>query len=182
MVESASIRGVTRGLQAPRADVSGMGSGYTSFMKHERLLGIVSILVLLVSSSSLAAGGVDLRYPDGTPVPWEKWLAKTAPVAVVVWSSWQPRAAGVLEHRAALETACSSKGLRLVFVDVVEPLEDGRKALASSGVTWLHDRHGSLLKRCRVVTVPALVVLDRSGKVLARLEPTAEAVEAWSGP
>jgi len=144
--------------------------------------GVVLILVLAMAAVPLAAGGVDLRYPDGTPVPWEKWVAKTAPVAVVVWSSWQPRAAGVLKNHAALERACSAKGLRLVFVDVVETLEAGRKALAGSGVTWLHDRHGSLLKRCRVVKVPSLVVIDRSGEVVARLEPTAEAVGAWSGP
>jgi len=150
-------------------------------MRRVRITGIVLVLGLVVASGALAAGGVDLRYPDGTPVPWEKWVARTAPVAVVVWSSWQPRAPEVLERRHALEKACRAKGLRLVFVDVVEPLEAARKALAGTGVTWLHDRHGSLLKRCRVVTVPALVVIDRKGRVVARLEPTPEAVKAWGG-
>jgi len=160
----------------------GAWSGYTSFMRRDRVAGVLIVLALTVATGALAAGGVDLRYPDGTPVSWERWLAKTAPVAVVVWSSWQPRAPEVLKHRAALEKACKAKGLKLVFVDVVEPLEDARKALGGTGVTWLHDRHGSLLKRCRVVSVPALVVLDRSGRVVARLDPTPEAVEAWSGP
>ena len=143
------------------------------------MLGV--IVMLAVVGSVAAAGGVDLRYPDGTPVAWEKWVARTAPVAVVVWSSWQPRAPEVLAHRAELEKACAEKGLKLVFVDVVEPIEAARTALAGSGVTWLHDRHGSLLKRCRVVAVPSLVILDRKGQVVARLEPTAEAVRAWSG-
>lgn len=160
----------------------GAGVGYTAAMANPRRIGWFTAAALLVAAIGGAGGGPDLRYPDGTPVPWDRWLAETAPVAVVVWSSWQPRAPEVLENRAALKAACRAKGLNLVFIDVVEPLEDGRKAFAGTELTWLHDRHGSFLKRCRVVTVPALVILNRKGEVVARLEATAAAVEAWSAP
>jgi len=119
--------------------------------------------------------------PDATPVRWGSWVERHAPVALLVWASWLPRANAVLGRVPALRAACRKRGLDLVVVDVGEPLEDAAAALGSRGVPWLHDRHGSVLKHYRLVNVPRIVMLGPGDRVLGRLEPTAAAVAAWRG-
>jgi hypothetical protein len=44
-----------------------------------------------------------------------------------------------------------------VVLVVQETLDEGRAALGHREVGWLHDRHGALLKRYRVIEVPSLL-------------------------
>jgi hypothetical protein len=140
--------------------------------------------VLLILLASLYAIAADPRIVDGVsgaPIAWTDWVAKRGPVAVLVWASWAPRAGATMEKHAELAAACADGGLHLVVLDVQETLEDGRAALGPRDVGWLHDRHGALLKRHRVIEVPSLVLVAADGKVLARIDATPEAVRGWSG-
>ncbi len=142
----------------------------------------VSLLVIALGTFPVwaaAAEEIPLRNPAGQPVRWSEWLADHGPAAALVWASWVPGAATTLERLPALESACASSGLTLVVVDVQETLDAARVALERREVRWLHDRHGVLLKRLLVFEIPALVVVNREGEVVARLEADPEALTAW---
>lgn len=141
----------------------------------------VAFLLMGVAIGSAA----DPRLVDGVsgaPIAWTDWVAKRGPVAVLVWASWAPTAEATMDGHAGLAKACTDAGLHLVVLDVQESLEDGRAALGSREVGWLHDRHGALLKRYRVIEVPSLLLVDADGKPLAKLDATLEAVSGWSRP
>lgn len=154
--------------------------GYTSPMRR---VGVALALLLLIGLSTASAA--DPRLVDGVsgaPIAWTDWVAKRGPVAVLVWASWAPTAEATMDGHAGLATACAAAGLHLVVLDVQESLEDGRAALGGREVGWLHDRHGALLKRYRVIEVPSLLLVAADGEPLARLDATPEAVSGWSGP
>jgi len=87
-----------------------------------------------------------------------------------------------MDGHAGLSKACADAGLHLVVLDVQESLEDGRSALGGREVGWLHDRHGALLKKYRVIEVPSLLLVTAEGEQLAKLDATPEAVRVWSNP
>ena len=132
-----------------------------------------------------AASAADPRLVDGVsgaPIGWTDWVAKRGPVAVLVWASWAPTAEATMDGHAGLSKACAGAGLHLVVLDVQESLEDGRSALGGREVGWLHDRHGALLKKYRVIEVPSLLLVSADGEQLAKLDATPEAVRVWSNP
>ena len=132
-----------------------------------------------------AASAADPRLVDGVsgaPIGWTDWVAKRGPVAVLVWASWAPTAEATMDGHAGLAKACADAGLHLVVLDVQESLEDGRSALGGREVGWLHDRHGALLKKYRVIEVPSLLLVTADGEQLAKLDATPEAVRVWSNP
>jgi hypothetical protein len=81
-----------------------------------------------------------------------------------------------------IAAACASAKLHLVVLDVQESLADGRDALGPREVSWIHDRHGALLKQYRVIEVPSLVLVSKDNQPFARLEPTAAAVLERGSP
>jgi len=123
-----------------------------------------------------------LRDGDGAPVSWADWLADRTPAAVVVYASWAPRADAVLVDLADLDAAARARGLRLVLLAVQEPFEDSRVALASVNVEWVHDRHGVLLKRYRVLRVPSVFVVGADGELVARLDVDPEQLRSVERP
>ncbi|MFC2144098.1 TlpA family protein disulfide reductase [Acidobacteriota bacterium] len=143
---------------------------------------MASALLLLMGLSTASAA--DTRLVDGVsgaPIAWTDWVAKRGPVAVLVWASWAPTAEATMDGYADLAAACADAGLHLVVLDVQESLEDGRAALGGREVGWLHDRHGALLKKYRIIEVPSLLLVAADGGPLAKLETTPEAVRGWSG-
>jgi len=138
--------------------------------------------VLLLAASF--AGAADPPLVDGisgAPIGWTDWISKRGPVALLFWASWAPDAKNVIERHSEIATACQAANLKLVVVGVQESLEDGRASLSGEGLVWIHDRHGALLKQYRVIQVPSLVVVSANGEALARLAPTAEALQGWEG-
>jgi len=81
-----------------------------------------------------------------------------------------------MDEYEEIAEVCASLKLHLVVLDVHESLEDGRAALGPHGVSWIHDRHGALLKQYHVIKVPSLVLLSADNQPSVRLEPTAAAV------
>jgi hypothetical protein len=140
--------------------------GWTIFV-----LGIFAVVAPTAAADPPLVDGV-----SGAPVAWTGWVAKRGPVAVLVWASWAPRAEAVMDEYEEIAEACASLKLHLVVLDVHESLEDGRAALGPHGVSWIHDRHGALLKQYHVIKVPSLVLLSADNQPSARLEPTAAAV------
>jgi hypothetical protein len=87
-----------------------------------------------------------------------------------------------MDGYSGLAKACAEAGLHLVVLDVQESLEDGRAALAGREVGWLHDRHGALLKKYRVIEVPSLLLVAADGQQMAKLAASREAVSGWRSP
>ena len=141
--------------------------------------------MLLAFLGISVASAADPRLVDGVsgaPIGWTDWVGKRGPVAVLVWASWAPTAEVTIDEHPKFAKACADAGLHLVVLDVQESLEDGRAALNGRDVGWLHDRHGSLLKKYRVIKVPSLLLVGADGEELAKLDPRPEAVSSWSGP
>ena len=137
------------------------------------------VFVVLATLLATVAVGADPSLDDGVsgaPLVWSDWVAKRGPVAVLVWASWAPEARSVVDDFEAFTIASREAGLHLVLLDVQEPLEDGRSALAGSGIDWIHDRHGDLLKLYRVITVPSVIVVEADGSLRGRLDATPEAL------
>ena len=134
------------------------------------------VLVTLLATSAAAADPPLVDGVSGAPLVWSDWVAKRGPAAVLVWASWAPEAKSVAGDYQAFARASREAGLHLVLLDVQESLEDGRQALAGSGINWIHDRHGGLLKLYRVIKVPSVIVVAEDGSLLQRLDATPEAL------
>ncbi|HSN56888.1 MAG TPA: thioredoxin-like domain-containing protein [Candidatus Sulfomarinibacteraceae bacterium] len=140
--------------------------------------------LVLVAAAALALPAVAADPPlvygvSGAPVGWSDFLARRGPLVLLVWSSWAPESAEVLDRSEELSRAAGERGLQMVLLDVQEPLEDARRALNASRLEWLHDRHGALLKTYRVIAVPSVIIVSPQGEALARLDPSPEAVRDW---
>jgi hypothetical protein len=139
------------------------------------------LAVALLTPTAVAAADLHLSAADRTPVRWQEWLAERGTCAVLMWASWAP---GTEIDPAVVESytrAAESVGLTLVLVAVQESFEDAHRALSGTQMTWLHDRHGTILKEYRVIEIPYLIIVDGEGTLLARLEPTPEALTGWPG-
>ncbi len=144
------------------------------------------LLILVVMAGpwwipNASAAGPAVTTSGGSPVDWAGWVEEQGPVAVLLWASWAPGARDVIAGVGGLETAAATRNLGFVVVSVQEELDEARRGLEGTNVAWLHDRYGSLLKHHRVVTIPVVVIVARDGEVLARLDPTAEALRGWTG-
>jgi hypothetical protein len=67
----------------------------------------------------------------------------------------------------------------LVVVAVQEPLADAQNGLGSRRVSWMHDRHGALLKAYRIIRVPSLLIVDAKARDWDNLEISPEAIREW---
>jgi len=140
-------------------------------------------LIFLLAAGPVAA--VDPPLADGVsgaPIAWSDWVGKRGPVAVLVWASWAPGAGAVIDNWEQIVEECRESGLHPVILVVQESLAEGRAALGPREIPWIHDRHGALLKKYRVIKVPSILVVSAEGEALARLDPTAAAVAGWKGP
>jgi len=140
----------------------------------------VIAVILGIASVGLAADPTLVDGRTGQAVGWGEFLGENGPVALLLWASWAPKASQVIDRHAALAAAGREAGVDFFVMDVQESLADAKSALESKEVAWLHDRHGALLKQYRVIRLPSLVVVAADGEVLARLEPTADALRSWS--
>ncbi len=154
--------------------------GYTLPMRRRCLL--LSTLLLLAAGPAAAVDPPLVDGVSGAPIAWSNWVGNRGPVAVLVWASWAPGAGAVIEAWDEIAQASREAGLHPVVVDVQESLADGRAALGPRKVSWIHDRHGALLKQHRVIRVPSILVVSVEGEAIARLDPTAEAVAGWRRP
>jgi hypothetical protein len=132
--------------------------------------------IALAAAVSAGASDLALSAADGSSVRWSEWIAANGPAAVLVWASWAPAAPSAVDGLPGLAEAARSQGLKLVVVDVQEELEAARRGLERTGVPWLHDRHGAILKQYRLIQLPILLVVDQDGRELARLAPNAESL------
>jgi thiol-disulfide isomerase/thioredoxin len=128
----------------------------------------------LLAAGLAGAADLALTDPAGTAVDWSEWIRANGPAAVLVWASWAPGAEAAIDGLRDLAEAARGQGLKLVVVDVHEELEAARRGLDRTGVPWLHDRHGSILKEYRLIRLPILLAVDQNGRALATLEPSAD--------
>ncbi len=155
---------------------------YTPPMRIPRPLAVFC-LVLATSAMSFAqpAPPPMLGQPDGVNVGWSDWLGAHGSTAVVIWASWLPEEQRDIKGLADIRRAAADKGLDFVVIAIQEPISASRDALGSSGLPWLHDRHGAMLKHLLIYRVPALAIVRKDGTVLARLQLDPQVLAKWSG-
>jgi hypothetical protein len=160
------------------------GDGYTPDVQERtrfpKTVATAMLVALCVAAAPGPAAEVTVATPDGATVEWSAWIEEHGPAAVVLWASWAPGAKGTMLGLADLDGVAGSKGLDLVLVSVQEDAAKAGIKLADSKLVWLHDRWGALLKHYRIVTIPAMLIVDRDGTLLARLDATPEALREWT--
>ncbi len=120
-----------------------------------------------------------LTGPANETVRWDQWVSAHEGGVVVFWASWLPperRNPALLER---IRNEAADLKLAFIVVAVQEPIDDSRRALKPSGLPWLHDRHGALLKHLRVFRIPAITVVDGEGNVLATLPFVGGTLRDW---
>jgi hypothetical protein len=149
-----------------------------------RILAAIVVYLAAAAAPGWAQGPGDppLTSSTGEAVGWLQWLEGHGATTVLLWASWTPEGEAVLADSARMQSIAGGRGLGFVVVALQEPIETSRAALETRDLPWLHDRHGALLKTLRVYAIPTIVVVAADGTVLARLEPSARALEAWPGP
>jgi len=149
-------------------------------MSFPRLFAI-SVLLLAGwgTSSAQTVPPPSLSLPNGETIVWNDWLADHGSTAVVLWASWLPDDQKMVAGLGEIRRAAADTGLDFVVIALQEPIEASRKALNPTGLDWLHDRHGALLKHLLVYRIPALVVIQRDGTISARLKADPEALRQW---
>lgn len=147
------------------------------------MLSVVTLIVWVGPGGSrvTAAADTNVATADGDLVVWSEWAEANAPFVVVLWASWAPGASAAKDEFAGIAETARTRGMAAVVVSVQESIGEAKRGLAGVEVPWFHDRYGRLLKEYRVVSIPAMVVIDGGGRVVGRIEPTAEALRGWKG-
>lgn len=136
-------------------------------------------MAICASVSEISSAELTIADPDGNSIRWSSWLEDNGPAAVVLWASWVPDSETTVNEFKDIARVARSKELEIILVSVQESPEEARSSLETAGVPWLNDRYGGLLKRFRVVKIPSLVIVEKDGRVVARLDATANALRVW---
>jgi len=146
---------------------------------HYLVFALVAWVAICTSVSEISSAELTIADPDGNSIRWSSWLEDHGPAAVVLWASWVPDAEATVNELEGISRVARSKELEMILVSVQESPEEAGSSLETAGVPWLNDRYGGLLKRFRVVKIPTLVIVEKDGRVVARLDATANALRVW---
>lgn len=151
-------------------------------MRLTRFLVIVClVMTVMATSNAQETPPPSLSLPNGTSVSWEGWLAGHGSTAVAFWASWLPEDQRDLGLLKEIRRAANERNLNFVVIALQEPIEKSREALTGSGLQWLHDRHGAMLKYLLVYQIPSVVIIHEDGRIAASLSFDAGALTQWNG-
>jgi cytochrome c biogenesis protein CcmG, thiol:disulfide interchange protein DsbE len=93
------------------------------------------------------------------------------PVVVNFWASWCGPCADEAPYLEKFWQTNRAKGLEIIGVDANDYAGDARAFARKHGLTYaiIHDAHGSTLGHWGVGGLPATFVIDRRGRVVARI-------------
>lgn len=136
-----------------------------------------AVASLLVASA--LGSHADLATPGGTSFSLAELLTR-GPVVLVFWNSWLPHADEFVKLLPEVEAAAERSG----WPGAVIVFQDGRseplKKLPSgkSALPVVLDRRAELVRRFQVTRAPAVLLVERDGRVRARCGPDAAEVRA----
>lgn len=156
--------------------------GYTPAVDWKKICLVVPAAAwMLICGAPLDAFSAEITItdPEGSSVGWSSWIEDHGPAVVVLWASWVPDADATMKELDGISRVARFKELEMILVSVQESPDEARATLETAGVPWLNDRYGGLLKQFRVVKIPSLVIVEKDGRVVARLDATANALREW---
>ena len=135
--------------------------------------------VPLLLAAAVAGGGDDLRVAGGAAFSLPKLLSR-GPVVLVFWNSWLPGAEAFAKLLPGVEAAAERHGWPgAVIVFQEKRSEVGRDAPALKGALPLvFDRRGELVRRFQVTRAPAVLLVEKDGRVRARCGPDPAEVQS----
>ncbi|NCO69337.1 MAG: TlpA family protein disulfide reductase [Acidobacteria bacterium] len=132
-------------------------------------------LAMMALATGFSLGTGDLVSPTGQPVSLDDLLAR-GPAVVVFWNSWLPQSADFLRLLPEIEAAAQ----RAAMPGLIVLFQDGAGAaigsLSESRLRIAIDRRGTLLRRLQVTRAPAVLIVERDGRVRAMAGPRAAEV------
>jgi thiol-disulfide isomerase/thioredoxin len=133
----------------------------------------------LLLASAIVGGGDDLQIAGGTTFSLPNLLAR-GPVVLVFWNSWLPHAEEFAKLLPGVESAAERHGWPgAVIVFQERRSEVGRDFPALKGtLPFVFDRRGELVRRFQVTRAPAVLLVEKDGKVRARCGPDPAEVQA----
>lgn len=134
-------------------------------------LGVFRVVAKGAPAAPRAALDAPLQTPDGRPLSLEKFRGK--PTLVVLWAAWSERSKELFPELAGMRARLGG-GTRFHLLDV--RMDDGAEAapgMTGSQAPWQHaiakgQARVKLIAALDAQTLPAIVLLDADGKILAR--------------
>lgn len=133
---------------------------------------------LLLAAALLGARG-ELQTSGGAEFSLGTLLSR-GPVVLVFWNSWLPGAGEFAKLLPGIEAAAEQHGWPGAVVVFQERRSDlGRDLPALKGaLPFVFDRRGELVRRFQVTRAPAVLLVEKDGRVRARCGPDPAEVQA----
>ena len=113
--------------------------------------------------------GID--FATGQPTKLSAMLSSDQVTLVDFWASWcGPCRKEISENLVRLYQKYSDKGLNIIGIDVWDKIPDHKKAVEDLGITYpqLIDTTRTATDNYGINGIPAILLLDRDGKILKR--------------
>lgn len=140
------------------------------------MIGAVAPFLVAVA---LAGVGDNLQTVAGGSFSLADLLAR-GPAVLVFWNSWLPRAEEFAKLLPEVEAAAERSGWPGAVIVFQEVNADavGRLSRGKSALPIVVDRRGELVRRFQVTRAPAVILVEKDGKVRARCGPDPLEVQA----
>lgn len=133
----------------------------------------------LLLAAAVLGGADDLQIAGGAAFSLPKLLSR-GPVVLVFWNSWLPHAEEFAKLLPGVEAAAEQHGWPgAVIVFQERRSEVGRNFPALKGtLPFVFDRRGELVRRFQVTRAPAVLLVEKDGRVRARCGPAPAEVQS----
>lgn len=132
-------------------------------------------LAMIALATGLSIGSGDIVTATGQPLSLDDMLAR-GPAVVILWNSWLPQSDAFLRLLPEIEAAAKRAGMPGLIVLFQDSDGAAVGRLSESRLPVAIDRRGTLLRRLQVTRAPAVLIVERDGRVRAMAGPQAAEV------
>ncbi|MBI5400301.1 TlpA family protein disulfide reductase [Candidatus Saganbacteria bacterium] len=149
----------------------------TAYTKTVMKLRLTTLIVLLLLAAVSGAQGLpqsnfsslfNLKTVEGKTLTANKYFNQGATI-LAFFTSWSKTCQQEINFLSELNKEYGTKGLKIMAVSYDRKIEDLNKFINENKIVFdvLHDKKLTTLKDFQVMIIPALFVIDETGKVLS---------------